>query len=60
MTHSAIAAAERLIRELRFHDERPRPERIAELIVQMRGELDQVEREVRACNWLAGEATSGE
>ena len=44
----AIQAAERLVRELRFHAETPRPDRILHGIIQLRLELDRVERDLRA------------
>lgn len=46
MTAAAILAAERLIRELRFHEEKPRPERIMQAVLALRSELDLLERDV--------------
>lgn len=47
MNHQcAIIAAETFVRELRFHQEAPRPERMTETILRLRLELDRIEREV--------------
>lgn len=48
MTHTpAITAAEAFIRELRFHAEAPRPERVSIAVARLRREIEALPAELR-------------